>query len=61
MTLVNVDTHVDPDPKMCVSVAENFIGRSTPSPAACAQLTNYCLNGIDEPQMSKTVHVAEPC
>ena len=35
MTLVNVDTHVDPDPKTRISEAENFMGRSTPSPAAC--------------------------
>ena len=37
MTLVNVDTHVDPDPKTRISEAENFMGRSTPSPAACVE------------------------
>ena len=35
MTLVNVDTHVGPDPKTHVSEMGNFMGRSTPSPAAC--------------------------
>ena len=35
MTLVNVDTHVVPDPKTHVSETEIFMGRSTPSPAAC--------------------------
>ena len=35
MTLVNVDTHVGPDPKTHVSETENFMGRSTSSPAAC--------------------------
>ena len=37
MTLVNVDTHVGPDPKTHVSEMGNFMGRSTPSPAACVQ------------------------
>ena len=45
MTLVNVDTHVGPDPKTHVSEMGNFMGRSTPSPAACALLS---LRSIDD-------------
>ena len=41
MTLVNVDTHVDPDPKTRISEAENFMGRSTPSPAACVHIPHF--------------------